>query len=56
MPARIRARYADGVLDPLDPLDLREGVEVALAIDTAQPTLPSPAYRRSSASSARNSV
>ncbi len=42
MPARIRARYADGVLTPLDPVDLRDGVEVALAIDTAQPEIPSP--------------
>ncbi len=43
MPARIHARYANGVLTPLDPLDLREGVELALAIDTAQPVLPAPA-------------
>ncbi len=42
MPARIRARYADGVLTPLDPVDLQEGVEVALAIDTAQPETPGP--------------
>ncbi len=43
MPARVRARYANGVLTPLDPVDLREGVEVAIAIETAQPETPSPA-------------
>ncbi len=42
MPARIRARYADGVLTPLDPLDLPEGAQVALAIETAQPETPGP--------------
>ena len=30
MPASDRAKYADGVLTPLDPLDLEEGAEVSI--------------------------
>ena len=33
MPASVRARYADGVLTPLEPLDLEEGAEVTVSIE-----------------------
>ena len=33
MIATVKARYADGVLTPLEPLDLDEGEEVTLSIE-----------------------
>ena len=33
MIANVRARYSNGVLTPLEPLDLEEGKEVTLSID-----------------------
>ena len=33
MPKVIRVRYEDGVLKPLEPLDLREGEEVLIRIE-----------------------
>ena len=49
----IRARYANGVITPLEPLDLPEGCEVtvnvpvsAAAVDAPAPALTSPAYLR----------
>ena len=33
MIANVKARYANGVLTPLEPLDLAEGAEVALVIE-----------------------
>ncbi|MCY4640757.1 MAG: antitoxin family protein [Chloroflexi bacterium] len=38
MVASVKARYADGVLTPLEPLDLEEGEEVRLSIEGAQPS------------------
>ena len=38
MTATLRARYSDGVLVPLEPLDLKDGSEVTVSIDDA----PSP--------------
>ena len=35
MTIEIRARYANGVLVPLEPLDLEEGCEATLSIDAA---------------------
>ena len=35
MIAHVKARYANGVLTPLEPLDLEEGEEVTLSIDGA---------------------
>ena len=35
MTTRIRARYANGVLTPLEPLDLKDGDGVVLNIETA---------------------
>ena len=35
MIANVRATYSNGVLTPLEPLDLEEGKEVALSIDPA---------------------
>ena len=35
MIAHVKARYANGVLTPLEPLDLAEGAEVTLSIDGA---------------------
>ena len=32
----IRARYANGVLTPLDPLDLSEGCEVSVTVNGAE--------------------
>ena len=40
MPKHFRARYSKGVLEPLDELDLEEGVEVLLTIRRA----PSPKH------------
>ncbi len=37
MTATVRARYSDGVLVPLEPLDLEDGSEVTLSIDDAPP-------------------
>ena len=37
MPTTIRARYANGVLTPLDPLELSEGCEVSLTVNGAEP-------------------
>ena len=33
MITKVRARYANGVLTPLEPLDLEEGVEVVLSLE-----------------------
>ena len=33
MIAKVRARYADGVLTPLEPLDLEEGAEVTVSVE-----------------------
>ena len=38
MTARVRARYANGVLTPLEPLDLEEGDEVTVLIEGAPPS------------------
>ena len=38
MTARVRARYANGVLTPLEPLDLEEGDEVTVSIEDAPPS------------------
>ena len=35
MIAKLRARYANGVLTPLEPLDLEEGREVMVSIEDA---------------------
>ena len=35
MKASVRARYANGVLTPLEPLDLEEGVEVTVSVQDA---------------------
>ena len=37
--ATIRAKYANGVLTPLEPLDLEEGKEVTVSIDGQEPPL-----------------
>ena len=34
MIANVKARFSDGVLTPLEPLDLEEGEEVTVTIDT----------------------
>ena len=39
MIASIKARYANGVLTPLEPLDLEEGAEVTVSIDTKRLSL-----------------
>ena len=33
MPAKIRAKYQNGVLTPLDPLDLEDGAEVSITVE-----------------------
>ncbi len=38
MTASVKARYAKGVLTPLEPLDLEEGEEVTLSIEGAPPS------------------
>ena len=38
MIASVKARYAGGVLTPLEPLDLEEGEEVRLSIEDSQPS------------------
>lgn len=38
MVASVKARYAGGVLTPLEPLDLEEGEEVRLSIEGSQPS------------------
>ena len=38
MIASVKARYAGGVLTPLEPLDLEEGEEVRLSIEGSQPS------------------
>ncbi len=38
MGASVKARYAGGVLTPLEPLDLEEGEEVRLSIEGSQPS------------------
>lgn len=38
MVAGVKAKYADGVLTPLEPLDLQEGEEVRLSIEGSQPS------------------
>ncbi len=43
MSVNVKARYADGVLTPLEPLDLDEGKEVMLSIeDTETPVQDAP--------------
>ena len=37
MIANVRARYANGVLTPLEPLDLEDGAEVNVSVEAAQP-------------------
>ena len=37
MIASVKARYANGVLTPLEPLDLEEGKEVVVSIEDATP-------------------
>ena len=37
MIATVKARHSDGVLTPLEPLDLEEGTEVTVSIDDAPP-------------------
>ena len=44
MIASVKARYANGVLTPLEPLDLEEGREVVVSIEEA----PSPRSERES--------
>ena len=36
MPTHIKARYANGKLEPLEPLDLAEGCEVVLEVSEQQ--------------------
>ena len=38
MTASVKARYANGVLTPLEPLDLEEGDEVTVSIEGASPS------------------
>ncbi len=42
MIARVKARFSDGVLTPLEPLDLEEGAEVTVSVEEtpAPPTEP----------------
>ena len=46
MLANVKARYANGVLTPLEPLDLEEGVEVTVSVESVpegnQPSPPTP--------------
>ena len=37
MPKTVNARFANGVLIPLEPLDFEEGAVVALSIEVVQP-------------------
>ncbi len=37
MIAHVKARYENGVLTPLEPLDLEEGVEVTVSVEDAPP-------------------
>ena len=37
MPKTVNARFANGVLIPLEPLDFEEGAVVVLSIEVAQP-------------------
>ncbi|MCY4624837.1 MAG: antitoxin family protein [Chloroflexi bacterium] len=37
MIAHVKARYENGVLTPLEPLDLEEGVEVTVSVEEAPP-------------------
>jgi len=37
MIANVKARYSNGVLTPLEPLDLEEGKEVVVSIEDATP-------------------
>ena len=37
MIARVRARYANGVLTPLEPLDIEEGAEVRVSVEDNPP-------------------
>ena len=41
MIANVKARYSNGALVPLVPLDLEEGEEVMVSIEDAPPALPS---------------
>lgn len=40
MPKKLRAKFANGVLVPLDELDLEEGAEITLSIDDAPQLSP----------------
>ena len=51
MIANVRARYSNGVLTPLEPLDLEDGKEVTLSIDPA-PRLSTKERRRTMRSAA----
>ena len=44
MTIQVRARYANGVLTPLEPLDLEEGAEVELKIEAALPQAKPPKF------------
>ena len=46
MIANVRATYSNGVLTPLEPLDLEEGKEVTLSIDPAPGSPPKNAAGR----------
>ncbi len=37
---RVRARYVDGVLTPMEPLELQDGCEVVLTVDGVAETVP----------------
>ena len=37
MTTHVKARYANGVLTPLEPLDLEEGTEITVSFEEAQP-------------------
>ena len=40
MTIRVRARYAEGVLTPLEPLELQDGCEVVVSVDGVAETEP----------------
>ena len=37
MPKTIRARYRDGVIEPMEMLDIPDGTELSVTIETAPP-------------------
>ena len=44
MPTTVRATYANGVLTPLEPLELTEGCEITVTIASPSGPTDSPAY------------